>query len=532
MKKNYRFSLMIALFAMFTISLSAQRIVEIDGYEPGVSTGTLDDFNNVLMDAIDADSTARKANPNTIYELKRNHLYPMGGIIYNYGYHLHIRGQEGDGLLPEITSGKDASGSYVGAYIRTKDDFTMENVLVNNFKPDGSYANRSVRYEGVNSRVILKNVVIYGDRGAGIAFLGDSIKAYIEDCVVQNTGHRAVVGGNGRFVGLRNSYMDTLIIKNSTLTNASDRVVRNMGTEVNYLEIDHFTALNNPGLHGSVQLGYVHTAKITNSIFANTISLGHEGDRVNEQTQPEKHFAVITLDTVFAGQVLEIRNNNIYTDQAILDVWAKYDTVEAPWVLTPTIETALGNALSEAYIQEPLTFTASCGTLEAFVDTYYATPNATEFPENWCVGGTGETGLFPDQVDLSYSTDAASFTAGDDNYPLGNLNYYPALKAKWEAGDVIGVEDRQMAVGKNSLRNYPNPFNHTTTIAYDLKSSATVSLQLFDATGRMVRGLVNEYQHAGTHEVIVNASDLPTGLYFYKLDTGSSVDVGNMLYVK
>jgi hypothetical protein len=279
-------------------------------------------------------------------------------------------------------------------------------------------------------------------------------------------------------------------------------------------------------------LGYVKTAKVTNSIFANTISLGHEGDRVNEQTQPEKHFAVITLDSVFAGQVLEIRNNNIYTDQAVKDVWAKYDSVEAPWVLTPTIETALGNDLSAAYIEEPLTFTASCGPLNAFVDTYYATPNATEFPENWCIGGEGETGLFPDQVDLSYSTDAASYTAGDDNYPLGNLNYFPALKAKWEAGDVIGVDERQMAVGKNSLRNYPNPFSHATTIAYDLKSSATVSLQLFDATGRMVRGLVNEYQSAGTHEVIVNASDLPSGLYFYKLDTGSSVDVGNMLKVK
>jgi len=533
MKNKYKFSLLIALVAMISFSLSAQeRIVEVPGYEPGVSSGTPEDFNNVLVDAIANDSTERKANPNTVYVLKRNHIYPMGGIINNYGYHLRIRGEEGDGLLPELTSGKDAAGSYMGAYIRSREDFTIENVQVNGFKPDGSYANRSVRHQGVDTRVIYDNVVIYADRGAGIAFLADSIKAYIHNTVVQNTGHHNVVGGNGRFIGFRNNYMDTLVIRNSTVTNASDRVVRNMGTEVNYLDIDHLTAYNNVGLHGSVQLGFVHTAKVTNSIFANTISLGHEDDRVKEQTQPEKHFSVMSLDTTFDGQVLEIRNNNIYTDQAIKDVWAKYDSVDAPWMVTPTLETALGDAASEAYIEEPLTFTNSCGSLEAFVDTYYATPDATEFPENRCIGGEGETGLFPDQVDLSYSTDAASYTAGDDNYPLGNLNYFPALKAKWEAGEVIGVKEREMAEGTNSLRNYPNPFSSTTTIAYDLKASASVSLQMFDATGRMVRRLVNEYQHAGTHKVTVNASDLPGGLYFYKLDTGSSVSVGNMLIAK
>jgi hypothetical protein len=532
MKKNYRISLMIALFAMISFSVSAQRIVEIDGYIPGVSSGTPEDYNDIITDAIVGDSTARAANPNTIYVLKRNHIYPMGGTINNYGYHLHIRGEEGDGFLPEIMSGKNATGVYNSMFIVSRDDITLENIQVNGFKPDGSFANRSVRHQGVGSTVKLKNVVWYADRGAGIAFLADSIKAYIEDCVVQNTGHHNVVGGNGRFIDLRTTFIDTLIIKNSTLTNASDRVIRNMGTKVNYFEMDHFTAVNNTGLHGSIQLGYVKTAKVTNSIFANTISLGHEDDRVQEQTQPVKHFAVISVDTVFDGQVLEVRNNNIYTDQAIIDVWAKYDSVSAPYVLAPTLETALGNAASEAYIEEPLVFTASCGPVNAFVDTYYATPNATEFPENWCIGGEGETGLFPDQVDLSYSTDAVSFSAGDDNYPLGNLNYFPDMKAKWEAGAVIGVEEKQIAVGNVSLRNYPNPFSNSTTIAYDLKTSATVSLELYNAAGSKIRRLVNEYQQAGTQQVTVDASDLPGGLYFIKLDTGTSVYVGKMLHTK
>lgn len=532
MRNNYKFLLLIAIFAIGAISLSAQeRIVEVEGYEPGVSAGTIDDFNNVLYDAVENDSAGRAENPNTVYLLKRNQLYPMGGTIENYGYHLHIRGEEGDGLMPEIVSGKNVSGEYVGLYIRSRDNFTMENVQVNGFKPDGSFANRCVRHQGVNSRVILKNVVWYADRGAAIAFLADSIKAYVYDCVAQNIGHHNVVGGNGRLIGFRNDYMDTLIVKNTTITNASDRVVRNMGTEVKYLELDHVTGYSNVGLHGSVQLGFVHTAKVTNCVFANTISLGHEDDRVNEQTQPEKHFSVISIDTVFDGQVLEIRNNNIYTDQAISDVWDKYDSVSAPWILTPTLEEALGDDLADAYIEEPLSFVSSCSTLEAFVDAYYATPDAGEFPENWCIGGAGETGLFPDQVDLSYGTDATSYTAGDGNYPLGNLRYYPELRAQWETGFPASVEDK-ISVRKNSLRNYPNPFSQSTTIVYELKQATDVRLDVYNITGQKVREVVSEFQHAGSYEVNFNAGNLPDGVYFYKLDTGSAISVGNMVLKK
>ena len=531
MRKIYKGFLGMAVFTAISFTISAQeRVVEVTGYEPGVSSGTVDDYNNVLFDAVAGDTLGREENPNTVYVLKRNHLYPMGGRIDNYGYHLHIRGEEGEGFLPEIISGKNASGEYVSSYIRTRDDFTMENVLVNGFKPDGSYANRSVGFQGVNSRVILKNCVWYADRGAGLAFFADSIKAYITDVIVQNTGHHNVVGGNGRLIDLRTDYIDTLIIKNTTVTNASDRVFRNMGTEINYLEIDHVTAYNNVGLHGSVQLGFVHTAKVTNNIFANTISLGHEDDRVNEQTQPEKHFCVITIDTVFDSQVIEIRNNNIFTDQAIVDVWAKYDSVDVPWMITPTIETALGDAAGAAYFEETLSFTASCGSLEAFVDAYYATPNATEFPENWCIGGEAG-GLFPDQVDLSYSNESTSYTAADDNYPVGNLNYFPALKAKWLAGDVIGIDNNTVRQA-GSMRNYPNPFSESTIIEYKLEHSSYVKLDVYSVTGQKVRSMSDEFQHSGIHTINFNAEDLPDGVYFYKLDTGTSVSIGNMIHKK
>ncbi|MFK7848827.1 MAG: T9SS type A sorting domain-containing protein [Rhodothermales bacterium] len=67
--------------------------------------------------------------------------------------------------------------------------------------------------------------------------------------------------------------------------------------------------------------------------------------------------------------------------------------------------------------------------------------------------------------------------------------------------------------------NYPNPFNPQTTIRFGLPESAQVSLQVFDVTGRVVANLVDGSLQAGSHEIQFGASDLPSGLYLYKLST-------------
>ena len=531
MRKIYKALMVIAVAIVTVLSVSAQtRIVKVDGWDP--ASGTPDSlFNNVLLDAIDNDSTERKTNPDVIFELTRGHKYPQGKVIENYGYKLHLRAAEGEGLLPELIPGKRTNGAYGSDYIYGRDDMTLENIAFNGYRPDGSYLNRMVETRANGSRYEILGCIFDGDRGSGIVCNADSLTVIVKDVVVGNTGHRKTVGGNGRILDMRPTalWMDTLIIVNSTVNNASDRVIRNMGTEVNYLEIDHMTALNSVGFHGAVQLGYVHTAKVTNSIFANTISIGHVDSRTNEQTQPEKHFAVITLDTVFAGQVIEVRNNNIYFDQELVDVWAKYDSVEAPWPITPTIEGVLGDDAADAYFSEPLVMTMTCGPISAYVDAYFANPAASDFPENWCVGGEG--GYFLDEADLSYSTDAQSYTAADGGYPLGNLNYFPDKKAEWESGIGLGVET--LANERNStLRNYPNPFNNTTIIAYELEGSSNVTLEVYDITGRSVRSLVSEYQSPGTYEITFDAAGLPGGMYFYKLDNGSAVQVNNMIITK
>ncbi|MEQ8192799.1 MAG: T9SS type A sorting domain-containing protein, partial [Candidatus Eremiobacterota bacterium] len=81
-------------------------------------------------------------------------------------------------------------------------------------------------------------------------------------------------------------------------------------------------------------------------------------------------------------------------------------------------------------------------------------------------------------------------------------------------------------------QNYPNPFNPNTNISYSIKEEGLVTLKVYDVLGKEIAVLVNENKPAGIYEVSFNASNLPSGMYIYKLQSGSFTDVKKMLLTK
>ena len=81
-------------------------------------------------------------------------------------------------------------------------------------------------------------------------------------------------------------------------------------------------------------------------------------------------------------------------------------------------------------------------------------------------------------------------------------------------------------------QNYPNPFNPTTNIRFGLPKSGLVKMVIYDVLGRVVTTLVNEYKEAGEYTVDFDASAIASGVYFYKIESGSFTDVKKMLLVK
>jgi hypothetical protein len=83
-------------------------------------------------------------------------------------------------------------------------------------------------------------------------------------------------------------------------------------------------------------------------------------------------------------------------------------------------------------------------------------------------------------------------------------------------------------------QNYPNPFNPTTKIKFDIATHSVgqTFLSVFDLRGREITTLVNEQLQPGTYEVTFDGSNLPSGVYFYKLSSGDYSDTKKMILMK
>lgn len=81
-------------------------------------------------------------------------------------------------------------------------------------------------------------------------------------------------------------------------------------------------------------------------------------------------------------------------------------------------------------------------------------------------------------------------------------------------------------------QNYPNPFNPSTVISFSLPEISEVKLIIYDALGKEINSLINETLSRGSYETLWNSNGLPSGVYFYKLETPKFVKVRKMLLVK
>ncbi|MBT8380292.1 MAG: T9SS type A sorting domain-containing protein [Ignavibacteria bacterium] len=96
-----------------------------------------------------------------------------------------------------------------------------------------------------------------------------------------------------------------------------------------------------------------------------------------------------------------------------------------------------------------------------------------------------------------------------------------------------GGNSGSSAVVEYSLKqNYPNPFNPTTTIDYSIKSAGIVTLKVYDMLGKVVASLVNERKESGNYSVTFKATNLPSGIYIYKLTAGKFTETKKLLLLR
>lgn len=134
------------------------------------------------------------------------------------------------------------------------------------------------------------------------------------------------------------------------------------------------------------------------------------------------------------------------------------------------------------------------------------------------------------RVRLLKANSTAAFGYRELNDPYRRMLYtYPEQTEH----TVSNEEEGSQGINSFSLiQNYPNPFNPSTNISFSLPSSGEVSLKVYNLLGQEVAALVNGRMTSGTHTVTLDASQLSSGMYIYRLQAGSFVQTKKMLLIK
>lgn len=106
----------------------------------------------------------------------------------------------------------------------------------------------------------------------------------------------------------------------------------------------------------------------------------------------------------------------------------------------------------------------------------------------------------------------------------------PALGYGVQGG--VGINNNSKIIDDFKLNNYPNPFNPKAMITFELKTNSHVNLTVYNSLGEKVKTLVNGSIGKGFHMVTFDATNLISGIYYYRLSARNRYEVKSMLLLK
>ena len=153
----------------------------------------------------------------------------------------------------------------------------------------------------------------------------------------------------------------------------------------------------------------------------------------------------------------------------------------------------------------------------------------------------GEGAILEVEVEFTENLDNSSIIFMISSISAGDVNAVPVTIIADDFGQFSGYLNTfvEGSLPKEFTlhSNYPNPFNPSTVISYDLSRETAVKLNVYDMKGRRINALVNQVQNAGRHHVRWNAKDargngISAGVYLYRLEAGGKVFTEKMIFMK
>ena len=143
----------------------------------------------------------------------------------------------------------------------------------------------------------------------------------------------------------------------------------------------------------------------------------------------------------------------------------------------------------------------------------------------------------PQQSSVSKPFQVKILSSADDKCPI-NITDAIAGKTKTESQKslllVTSLSEVNESIPETYVlrQNFPNPFNPSTEILFDLPETTMVSLVVYDMLGREIARLVDNEVPAGWHRARFDAANLPSGVYLYRIQAGDFMDTGRMTLIK
>ncbi|HEX2983040.1 MAG TPA: T9SS type A sorting domain-containing protein, partial [Ignavibacteriales bacterium] len=194
------------------------------------------------------------------------------------------------------------------------------------------------------------------------------------------------------------------------------------------------------------------------------------------------------------------------------------------------------NAADTVYAKNEIIFKASFTNKQLAAQTFDAVMEITpgSYKKSAAVSALGYLGVkeisFPawkPDTTGTYTVKVYAAVNGDED--AGN----DTLTSTVVVRNTIGIDDEDMAPAVYSLsQNYPNPFNPSTLIKYSVAQSGMVELKVYNMLGQEVKTLVNEIKNAGRYEVKFSAVELSSGVYIYRIKSGSFVQTKKLMLIK
>ena len=246
-------------------------------------------------------------------------------------------------------------------------------------------------------------------------------------------------------------------------------------------------------------------------------------------------------------------NSSLTSPETILNIFAEFESYDLDISITEYDAVDINEELAADYMRDILIAAFSHESVKSFImwgfwDGSHWQGDSPIFRRDWSVKPSGEA--FINWVFYKWWTDVegTSGAAGDfstraffGDYSIivefeGQKTEAIVEFSKSSKDIILHVDTEHTSVQPPLFyrleQNYPNPFNGSTTIHYEMPFREHVTIDLFDLHGRHMDKLVNVQKPAGRHTLQINSEDLPSGLYYYRLQAGNFRQTKKMLLIK